>query len=85
MTGVCILGWLFVALGATGFTEKGLHFSAKKRIAGKPGRVIGALFILFGTAWILVCLWAASPEERSQMYWLAMGIIGAHATWIAVR
>jgi hypothetical protein len=85
MTGVCILGWLFVALGATGLTKKGLLLSVKKRLPGKPGRVIGGLSILFGIGWILLCLWAGSPEERSQMYWLSAGILGGQATWIVLR
>jgi len=42
------LGTVSVVLGLKGFSRRGLPFSSKKTLTGKPARVVGSLCILFG-------------------------------------
>jgi hypothetical protein len=47
-------GCLLIYFGILGFTEKGIPFSAKKRLNGPTGMIVGILCMICGAGLILL-------------------------------
>jgi hypothetical protein len=75
MSGVFGLSLLFIVVGARGFTRRGLPLTAKKRIAGGRGIVIGTLCLLVGILGISLAFWASTPAAQQSMRLLCYGIV----------
>ena len=43
-----------IYFGFRGFSAKGVRFSARKRLAGKPGKIVGIFCIIGGIALVLL-------------------------------
>ncbi|MCI0331648.1 MAG: hypothetical protein L0228_00305 [Planctomycetes bacterium] len=86
MGGFYYLGILIIGMGIAGFTKRGLPFTSKKRITGRPGQIIGAVCIAFGLVLAFIAFWFAPPAARSNLLFLSCGmVIGALVTWLAGR
>jgi hypothetical protein len=75
MSGVLELSLLFLILGATGFTRRGLPISTKRRISGRRGKVVGSVSLLVGILGILLAFLGSTPAEREAMRFLGYGIV----------
>ena len=86
MGSVFSLGLLFIVVGASGFTKRGLPFTAKRRLTGRRGRVVGSLCSAVGTLGIVFAFCFGSPVERQAMKLMSYGIaIGMLATILVLR
>jgi len=78
--------FVVIPMGIAGFTKRGLPFTAKRRITGRMGKIIGAVLIAFGIVMIVAGVSFATPTERERLIWLSVGAaIGAGATWLAMH
>jgi len=49
-----------IGLGCKGFTAKGLPWSRRHNITGKPAEIVGAIFMIIGAALVCFALYALS-------------------------
>jgi hypothetical protein len=54
---VIVLGISTLALGANGFSRRGLPLTPSKRLRGRPAMLVGAVCILLGAMWIIIGIW----------------------------
>jgi len=85
------MGWLFILslivfeVGVTGFTKKGLRFSAKRRIKGKGAIAIGGVCTGLALVGLLLALLLGAPAERTVMGAMLVGVgIGGCGVWLAM-
>ena len=69
-----ILGLLFILVGTTGFTKRGLLLHRKKRLDGRGGRLTGALLVILGLIGLSVGFWLCAPDHRLLSLSLLVGI-----------
>ena len=69
------------ALGSTGFTKKGFHFSINRRIAGRKGRLIGTAFVVPSAIGLATVFFLGSSAVRHTVMTLGVGI-GLGVIWI---
>lgn len=75
MSGVLELSLIFLVVGAKGFTRRGLPFSARRRIRGGRGRIVGSLCLLVGILGIAFAFWASPPADRQAIRSLCYGVV----------
>jgi hypothetical protein len=85
MGGVLELSFLFIVIGAKGFTRDGLPFSARTRLSGKRGKAIGAACILFGLSGVAFAYWAGNADERQRLRQFGLGVLGGVLGVVLVR
>src|SRR4051812_23631254 len=75
MSGVLELSFIFLVVGARGFTRRGLPFTAKRQIHGARGRIVGSLCLLVGILSIAFAFWASPPADRQAIRSLCYGVV----------
>ncbi len=51
---IIVCGCGLIYFGILGFTEKGIRFSARQRLFGKSGKIVGTICIIGGIALVLL-------------------------------
>jgi hypothetical protein len=77
---------VIIPMGIAGFTKRGLPFTAKRRITGRRGQIIGTALIILGLVMAVAGIWFATPAGRNVLLWFTFGaLLGSALTWGAVH
>lgn len=86
MASLFVLSLLVLSVGITGFTKRGLRFSAKRRLYGRAGIAIGSACTVIACGTILLEYLFGTLAEQQMITLVLLGIcLGAIGTWNAMR